>query len=273
MTSHPFDAAAATYDATFTATRLGRWLREAVWRELEALFAPGQRVLELGCGTGEDAVWLARRGVRVTATDASAGMLAATRAKSEAAGVSQLVDVRPLDFRAIPLSTPSPTVGEGAGGEGLPFDGAFSNFGALNCVADRRPIADLLARQVRPGGRVALVLMGPVCPWEIGYNLATGRPGRALRRFRAGGVGHVVDGSTIDVWYPSPRTLRAELAPHFRHVRTLGVGALLPPSAFDRAVERMPRLFATLALVERRVAGRFPWTWLNDHYLSVFERM
>jgi hypothetical protein len=119
---------------------------------------------------------------------------------------------------------------------------------------------------------VALVVMGPLCPWEIGWHLAHGRVRDALRRLRAGAPAHVGDGATVRVWYPTPRRLRSELAPYFRHLETAGVGALLPPSYLHRMVERRPALFATLALLERRAAGRFPWTWLNDHYLSIFER-
>jgi hypothetical protein len=61
------------------------------------------------------------------------------------------------------------------------------------------------------------------------------------------------------------------MGPAFRHVETLAVGSLLPPSYLARAVERRPGLFATLALLERR-AARGAWPWLSDHYMAVFER-
>src|SRR5574341_1364692 len=63
--AHPFDAAALTYDEIFTQRRLGSWLREMVRERLP--FQPGDHILELGCGTGEDALWLAQRGISVTA--------------------------------------------------------------------------------------------------------------------------------------------------------------------------------------------------------------
>ena len=44
-----------------------------------------------------------------------------------------------------------------------PFDGAFSNFAALNCVTDLTPVGRGLAALVRPGGKVLLVIFG-VCP-------------------------------------------------------------------------------------------------------------
>ena len=62
-----FDELAEVYDADFTNTLLGTLLRDAVWRRIDRLFAAGDRVLDLGCGTGADAVHLAERGVRVMA--------------------------------------------------------------------------------------------------------------------------------------------------------------------------------------------------------------
>src|ERR1700689_2798446 len=70
-----FDAIASAYDTQFTATTLGAAMRRAVWARCAVRFASGSRVLEMNCGTGEDALWLAHRGVKVLATDVSAAML------------------------------------------------------------------------------------------------------------------------------------------------------------------------------------------------------
>ena len=48
---------------------------------------PAGRALEVGCGEGADAVWLARRGWRVTAIDVAVGALDRARAAGAAAGV------------------------------------------------------------------------------------------------------------------------------------------------------------------------------------------
>jgi SAM-dependent methyltransferase len=273
--SHPFDAAAASYDATFTQRRLGHWLREAVWERLGAVFRPGDSVLELGCGTGEDAVWLARRGVRVSATDVSGEMLAVARRKAAAAGVDDRIAFEQLDLSgmrdwrleigAAPISNLQSLIS-------TTYDGAFSNFGALNCLPDRRPVAEALADRVRPGGRIVLVVMGPLCPWEVAWHLLHGEVRTAFRRLRPGIEAHIGTGATVRVWYPSPRRLRMEFAPFFRHLETAGIGTLLPPPYLGHLVERWPRMFETLALLDRGFERMFPWTWLNDHYLMVFER-
>lgn len=54
--------------------------------------------LDLGCGEGGDAVWLATRGWRVTATDISATALDRARIAAESAGVSDLIDWQRHDF-------------------------------------------------------------------------------------------------------------------------------------------------------------------------------
>lgn len=259
-----FDAVAAGYDADFTARRLGRWLRDAVWERLDAAFRPGERVLELGCGTGEDALHLARRGLSVTATDVSPGMLGVASAKARAAGLEGRICFRQLDAGRLGDSADPALAG--------PFAGAYSNFGALNCLPSRRALGRALAGRIGPGGTLALVVMGPLCPWEVAWHLAHGELNTARRRWRAGVTAHVGDGRTLRVWYPSPRALRAELAPDWRLIDLAGVGALLPPTQLSHLAERWPRAFATLALLERRFRRSRPWTWLNDHYLAVFER-
>ncbi len=263
--ARPFDAIASEYDAAFTDRLLGRWLRSMVWQRFAQTFDPGQRVLELGCGTGEDAIWLARQGVIVTATDASTAMLEITRRKAEAAGVSDRVSVSRLDLESLQRSGPYDGLDE-------PYDGVVSNFGPMNCVEDRRALADGLGGLVRSGGRVVLVAMGPVCPWEIVWHLGHGQVRTAFRRFRRGAVAHVGAGETVRVWYPSHRRLGSEFGAHFKVLETVGIGLLLPPSAMAHLVDRAPRAFARLAVLDRRLAGAPPWRWLNDHYLMVLER-
>ena len=278
---NPFDGVAAEYDARFTDLLIGRWLRAAVWERLADTFAAGDRVLELGSGTGEDAIWLAQRGVRVTATDSSSRMLAVARRKAEAAGAADRIDFARFDFANGPSDGTERSAGSGDAMEheeiarlrGLaPFDGAFSNFGALNCLADRTRLGETLADVLRPGARLVLVLMGPICPWEIASYLARGQPGSAFRRFRSGAPANVGEGATVKVWYPSPRHLRSELGRHFRHCATVGIGVLLPPSYLSNLVERWTPAFAVLRTIEGRLGPHFPWNQLGDHYLMILER-
>ena len=70
-----FDAFAAEYDSGFTYSASALLLRGVVWRRLQPHLKSGARVLDLGCGTGEDSLWMARAGCEVVSADASPAML------------------------------------------------------------------------------------------------------------------------------------------------------------------------------------------------------
>jgi SAM-dependent methyltransferase len=251
-----FDALAAGYDAGFTASAIGQRMRAATWRRIDANFAPGQRILELNCGTGEVAVHLARRGVRVHATDCSEAMLDVTRAKVAGAGLAGLIHTAPLAIEDL------------ARHRGAEFDGALSNFGGLNCVADLRAVARGLAHALRPGARAVLCIMGPVVPWEWAWFLARRQPCKAFRRLQPGGTSW----RELAVRYPAIPSVRRAFSPHFVERRLSAVGALVPPSYAEAWAARHPRLLESLDRWERCLETFLPLPWLADHYLLELER-
>ena len=255
-----FDAFAGTYDADFTHTHLGKMLRARVWQLLARHFQPGQHILELACGTGEDAVWLARHGLRVTATDASPAMCDQTAAKARQMGLSGQIDVRPLSWQDLGDERDLPPG---------PYDGLLSNFGGLNTTNRWAVLAHVFSRLIRPGGRVVLVPMGPCCPWEIAWYAAHGQFRAALRRLRGPATARIGP-SKIPIWYPSLRTLQSHFRPWFRVVERHSLGLWLPPSYLGHLVTRQPDLFARLNRLERATARLTAPA--GDHYIVVLER-
>ena len=262
--THPFDTLADRYDAEFTHRPLGRLLRERVRGRLAAAFTAGHHVLELGCGTGEDAIWLAERAVRVTAVDASAAMLRVAEGKVRRSGTADRITLCQVDLATGTLPS--------AGDRSELFDGAFSNFGVLNCVSELGPLASAVATRLRLGARLLVVVMGPYCPWEvIGFGVR-GRFRDAFRRTVRRPRARFGETASMPVWYYAPSAVRAAMAPWFRHVDTAGVGVLLPPTDFSGVVERWPRVFRSVAALDRSVSATAAGAWFNDHHLSVFER-
>jgi len=246
-----FDDMAAAYDATFTASALGSLLRALTWERLDAALAGAGRVLELGCGTGEDAVRLALRGAHVLATDPSPSMLRVAAEKAKHFGCEQRIE-----FRCLPMER----LGELAGER---FDGVWSNFGAINCVARLDAAVAALAALVAPRAPLAWVVLGKHVPWEWAWFLARGNREKALRRLRHDGTAW----RGMRISYPTPADLARTLTPYFVPTRRAPLGFALPPSYAAGWLERRPRALAALAWVERAAQRCQPLAALADHYI------
>ncbi len=254
-----FDRVADSYDELFTRTAIGRAQRKQVWKELLAAFPEGSRILELNCGTGEDARFLAKQGRYVVASDASAAMIAVARRLDEGSEVSpvQYLQTANEDLGALCFEQP--------------FDGAFSNFSGLNCLADFPSFAGNLARLVKPGARVLLCLWSRVCVAELMWYMLHAQPKKAGRRFSSKSTARL-GGLTISVNYPTVREMRYSFSPWFQLVSQRAVGLFVPPSYTEQAIAGHDKILACLEWLDSLCAG---WPILRnagDHVLLEFVR-
>lgn len=150
------------------------------------------------------------------------------------------------------------------------FDGAFSNFAALNCVADLAPVGESLARLVHPGGRVLLVAFGCFCPGEMITELLRGRVRNVFRRLRRGEVSASLAGRSFTIRYHRRRALEQALSPWFRLAKVEPIGLFVPPSAAEPWISRHPHFLAALEKADRIAPAGL--AWLGDHVLYSFER-
>ena len=253
-----FDAVAPAFDARF-----GAWLsvaaqRRAVRRELLRAFPAGASVLELGGGTGEDAAFLADRGRRVLLTDASPAMVEIADRKLAECIAPASAEVCPAE------AMESFAEMREDDGEAL-FDGAFSNFAALNCVTDLCPVARGLARLLKTGAPALLVIFGTLPPGELVVELLRRNPRAAVRRLARGDVDARLGGRRFTVRYHRRRDVVNAFAPWFRLRLTRGIGVFVPPSAAEPWISRHPRLVAALERMDRAAAA--PFAALGDHVL------
>ena len=57
-----------------------------------------------------------------------------------------------------------------------------------------------------------------------------------------------------------------------RRWKTLGGGVFMPLTFAHGLANRWPEFFGRMATFDRYAGRFFPGTWLNDHYLAIFER-
>lgn len=254
-----FDAIADTFDDRFDGWLSVAAQRRAVRAALSESFPNNARLIEIGGGTGDDALWMAERGQHVLMTDASPAMVRRASAKFGGRRGLEAQVARAEKLGSVPAD-PDGT-----------FDGAWSNFAGLNCLADLSPFARGLARLVRPGGHVLLVLFGTCCPGEILVEALRGRPGAMLRRFSAEPVEARLGGQKFTVRYHRARDVKAAMAPWFAYRGRRGIGVFVPPSAAEPWISRHPGLLGVLETLDR-VASR-PLAVLGDHVLYHFVRV
>ncbi|MFT5679662.1 MAG: MoaA/NifB/PqqE/SkfB family radical SAM enzyme/SAM-dependent methyltransferase [Myxococcota bacterium] len=246
-TTRAFDRHAEVYRAVWGDDPSAQAMRRAVWSAADVVLPAGGRILDAGCGIGLDSEWLVESGRQVVAIDASAGMVAQTRARLPDVAVHHLPIQR-------------------LGGLSETFDGAISDFGVINCL-DPTEAAAALADCLRPGAPVVVVPMPRLNPAWMLYRLLAGHPRDALSRLRRR-VDVDVEGEAVSTRYLTLDELTAAFAPWFDLEHSEGLGVLMPPpgSGVSAAIaDRMERL--------ERPLRRLPLLrGIGDHLIVVFRR-
>jgi SAM-dependent methyltransferase len=250
---------AADYDADFSQRLPVKWLRESIYRQLAPFFNEGSHIVELGCGSGDDAIWFAKQGCWVYAIDASARMLEKAQSKINATECASFVRLEKIDLGQWCIERSSTPRG---------VDIVFSNFGVLNCVEDLRPVFEGAAQCLKPGGIMAVTVMGRFCLSDMLYFGGKGQFRKASRR-RSGSSEFRSGDKNFPVWYHAPGRLAAT-AIGFQRLHTYGIGAFLPTSEAYHLCEQWPRLFARIARFDHHLS-RFSYA-ISDHYLMILRK-
>jgi len=161
--TQPAEALRARVRATWTAGDFGRiavGFETGAAAFIERLeLAPGERLLDVACGTGNLTLPAARAGAHTTGIDIAPDLVAQLAARAAAEGLA--VDAREGDAEALPFAD---------GG----FDTVVSMFGAMFAAHPDRA-ADELLRVTRSGGRIAMAnwtregFVGQMLKLTVGY--------------------------------------------------------------------------------------------------------
>jgi SAM-dependent methyltransferase len=224
-------------------------------------FQSGDHILELNCGTGEDALFLARNSISVTACDASEQMIkiASNRLRKEAPGAS-------IEFSLLPIERLRELRSVAT------FDGAFSNFSGLNCVPDLKQAGEDLAALLPSNASLLICLSTRFCVWEIIWFLLHGKFQKAFRRCPGRATAKVGE-FAMDVYYPTVRELQNLFSPFFVLRSCKGIGVTVPPSYVETWIRRHPKLLNLLRAIDTAVSTFPGFRVLGDHMLLHFERV
>lgn len=260
--SEVFDRASKTYDYDFSQTAIGRKYRGRVQERLDELFKPGMLVLDIGCGTGDDAIHLAKKGVRVIGCDFSSSMLEIAGRKVKKAGLSSDIELRHLHAENLFELLQELPMG---------FDGVYSNFGPLNLIGDMPAFVRLNARLLDPGGRSLHVVMGRKPLFEFSYFFMHRRLKRAFSRWR--GCANVPIGDReISCRFYQPYEIMEFFDLYFSVDRIEALGLLIPPPYLAGHFIKRLKFYRKFFWLDRWLSRMPLFNTMGDHFIIELTR-
>lgn len=250
-----FDSASKNYDTAFTFSNIGKAQRQMVYKYLYDILVQDKKlsVLELNCGTGEDAKHFAELGHNVKATDISEGMISVSKAKCH---------LDNLEFSILDINTIDETTFE------KKFDFIFSNFGGFNCLSKNE--IDLFFKTatkiLNPEGKIVLVIMPKYCLWEQLYFTLKGRYKKAKRRKTNQSVVANVEGASVNTWYYNPKEIVSLTEAYYTTHKIKPIGLTIPPSYLENSFLAKKSFLSIFKSIDTVFTGSF-WAKYADHFL------
>ena len=256
--SEAFSKQSVVFDQLYKENKLSEYLRSKFREEVLSHLKPNSSILELNCGTGMDAIYFAEKGHTILATDNAPGMLVELNRKIQATVFEKNITTLRCSFHDIDTI------------KNKKFDHIISNFGGLNCTDNLKDVLQKFEPLLNNHGKVTLMIMPKVCPWEI-IMLFKGKFKTAFRRFKKSTPAHI-EGVNFFCYYYNPGYVKKVLKNDFKILSLNGVFITVPPEFYQNFVERYPKLFLILSKIDSKISKFFPFTHCCDHYLITLEK-
>ena len=251
-----FSKQSAIFDEIYSSNVIIQYKRQRVRDHLQQFLRPTCKILELNAGTGEDAVWFAKQGHTVHATDISKGMQEKLAAKIHQHKLEAQVTQELCSFTEL----------TGVKNKG-PYDLIFSNFAGLNCTGELDKVLQSFSPLLKHKGIVTLVILPEFCLWESLLFLK-GDFKTAFRRFFSDkGVKAHIEGEYFTCWYYNPSYVIKNMKDTFDVLSVEGLCTLVPPSYLENFPTKRPSLFNWLKEKENKWKRKWPWKNIGDYYI------
>ncbi len=210
------------------------WMRDRIRAHLIKNLSATGTILEINCGSGIDAVYLAKKGYEVHATDVAGGMIDYVKSKTISQQLEGKLSCEILSFKELHKLNAKR------------YTNIFSNFGGLNCSSlnELEKVFDSFKDVLEPNGTITLVIMPKLCMWEV-FKIFRGKK-NAFRRFNKNGVFANIAGEKVRTYYHSSKEIKALLKNNFTNFRVENICVLGPTGNHVDFPKEHPFIFKIL---------------------------
>lgn len=256
-----FSKQSSVFDAIYSPNIIIQYKRQRVREHVGKFLKKQSNILELNSGTGEDAIYFAKQGNKVHATDISEGMQNILKQKVREALLEEAISTEICSFNSLKT-----LLDKGA------YDFIFSNFAGLNCTDNLNNILNTLPQLLSENGYVTMVIMPPFCLWET-FTFLKGNFNTAFRRFRANkGVQANVEGKTFTCWYYKSSYIKKIAKEKFDVIAIEGLCTIVPPSYFENFPKKHPLFFQKLVSLENKLKAAWPFKYMGDYFIITLRK-
>jgi SAM-dependent methyltransferase len=258
-----FDSASEEYDYTISHNYINTWIRKRSLSELVKITRQSDVLLEIGCGTGTEAIQISKQVTGIVATDISEKMLHILKRKV----LAKRLDRKILGVRvgASDISTVGGVLPQGK------VRVAYSFNGALNCEPELNKFPEQLSMIMEERGYFVCSIRNTLClPETLSHSFVFQFGKMATRKSQPMMVS--VGGMDIPSYYYSPESFIRFFRPYFRVRKMIGLPAFLPPAYLNDYYLRTGKVRPFLEKLEFVFGERFPFNRFGDQTLVVFEK-
>ncbi len=219
----------------------------------------GLDILEINCGTGEDALWLASKGHVVTGTDISKQMILVAQQKAQQKNIN-------INFFACSFTDLENNF------KTQKFDLIFSNFGGLNC-ANKAELSKLntdFHHLLKPNGLFILVLLGKKCFSEKLYFFLR-LDFKKMNRRKHEVSAYLSPNNYVTTWYYTHQEI-AKIFSSFQLKLKKPIGLFIPPSYLEPLLKKAKPILPMINFFETLFARIGLLANHGDHILIALEK-
>jgi deazaflavin-dependent oxidoreductase (nitroreductase family) len=258
-----FDSASEEYDFTISHNFINTWIRRRSIGVLLKYAKPTDFLLEVGCGTGVEAITISSHVAHILATDISRSMVDLLEIKIRAKGLSG--KITPLRLAASDISNARDSF------VGRRLSLAYSFNGALNCEPKVEGFAAQLAGLLEDDGIFICSVRNTICLPEILSHAAALQFDRMNPRKKQPTMVSV-GGRDIPSRYYSPGTFARLFRQHFKVKEVIALPGVLPPAYLNEYYLKLRNVTSAFERLDLALSGTFPVNRFGDQTLFVFQK-